>query len=53
MSEACIENYKYDEHAANCLRVNGNVYLVDEFYRLFNIQGGQMYLDPKYRIEIW
>ena len=53
MSEACIENYKYDEHAANCLRVNGNVYLVDEFYRLFNIQGGKMYLDPKYRIEIW
>ena len=44
---------KKDEHAPFCLRVNGNVYLMDEFYRLFNIKSGQMYLDPKDRIEIW
>ena len=48
-----IENYQKDEHAPFCLRVNGNVYLMDEFYRLFNIKSGQMYLDPKDRIEIW
>ena len=53
MSADEIENYKKDEHAANCLRVNGNVYLMDEFYRLFNIQSGKMYLAPKDRIEIW
>ena len=53
MSENAIEDYKEDNHAANCLRVNGNAYLMDEFYRLFNIKSGQMYLDPKDRIEIW
>ena len=53
MSADEIENYKKDEHAANCLRVNGNVYLMDEFYRLFNCQDGKMYLAPKDRIEIW
>jgi predicted metalloendopeptidase len=29
------------------------VYLMDEFYRLFNIKDGKMYLAPKDRIEIW
>ena len=53
MSADEIEYYKTDEHAANCLRVNGNVYLMDEFYRLFNIKDGKMYLAPKDRIEIW
>ena len=53
MSENAIEDYKQDNHAANCLRVNGNVYLMDEFYRLFNIKDGKMYLTPKDRIEIW
>ena len=53
MSEKAIEDYKEDNHAANCLRVNGNVYLMDEFYRLFNIKDGKMYLAPKDRIEIW
>ena len=53
MSADEIENYKKDEHAANCLCVNGNVYLMDEFYRLFNCQDGKMYLAPKDRIEIW
>ena len=53
MGDEAIEEYKTDEHAPNCLRVNGNVYLMDEFYRLFNIQSGKMYLAPKDRIEIW
>ena len=53
VSEKAIEDYKKDEHSANCLRVNGNVYLMDEFYRLFNCQDGKMYLAPKDRIEIW
>ena len=53
MGDEAIEEYKTDEHAPNCLRVNGNVYLMDEFYRLFNIQSGKMYLNPQDRIEIW
>ena len=53
MSAEKIEDYKQDEHAAFYLRVNGNVYLMDEFYRLFNIKDGKMYLAPKDRIEIW
>jgi predicted metalloendopeptidase len=35
------------------LRVNGNVYLMDEFYRLFNISSGNMYLAPADRLVIW
>ena len=42
-----------DIHAAGCLRVNGNVYLMDEFYRVFNITKGEMYLAPEKRFWIW
>ena len=42
-----------DIHAAGCLRVNGNVYLMDEFYRVFNITKGKMYLSPEKRFLIW
>jgi predicted metalloendopeptidase len=35
------------------VRVNGNVYLMNEFYRLFNIKSGKLYLAPVDRIEIW
>ena len=52
-SDEAINDYEEDEHAPNFLRVDGNVYLVNEFYRLFNIQSGKMYLAPDKRIEIW
>ena len=52
-SDEAIDDYEEDEHAPNFLRVDGNVYLVNEFYRLFNIQSGKMYLAPDKRIEIW
>lgn len=42
-----------DPHAAGCLRVNGNVYLLDEFYRVFNITKGAMYRTPDKRFQIW
>lgn len=42
-----------DIHAPGCLRVNGNVYLLDEFYRVFNITKGNMYLAPEKRFLIW
>ena len=42
-----------DVHAAGCLRVIGNVYLLDEFYRVFNITGGTMFLKPEERFVIW
>lgn len=48
------DNYlNKDEHAAGCLRVMGNVYLMDEFYRVFNITKGAMYLPPSKRFLIW
>ena len=53
MSELAIKLFENDVHAPNPLRVNGNVYLMDEFYRLFNISSGNMYLPPVDRIEIW
>ena len=42
-----------DEHAAGSLRVMGNVYLMDEFYRVFNITRGILYLAPDKRFLIW
>ena len=47
------EVFVIDFHAYDPVRVNGNVYLVDEFYRLFNIKSGKRYLAPADRIEIW
>ncbi len=48
------EDYDNDEHSAPNLRVNGNVYQMDEFYSVFNIQGGKMAIFPKSkRIAIW
>ncbi len=53
-NEKGVEIYVTDTHSAPCLRVNGNVYQIDEFYRVFNIQGGEMYIFPKSnRITIW
>ena len=48
-----MESYKTDEHACHKLRVNGNVNLTDEWYDLFNIKSGKMYVKPEQRITIW
>ena len=48
-----MQSYKTDEHACHKLRVNGNVNLTDEWYDLFNIKSGKMYLKPEQRITIW
>ena len=45
--------FEDDEHAPNMLRVNGNVCNTDEWYRLFHIESGNMYLDTDKRIHIW
>lgn len=46
-------NYKTDEHAAPILRVNGIVNLTNEWYRLFSISDGAMYVAPDKRVSIW
>lgn len=48
-----ITDYITDVHALPPLRVNGNVYQLNEFYRLFNIKSGKRYIAPEKRIEIW
>lgn len=53
LSEKKIKSYAKDPHSPHALRVNGNVYLMDEFYRLFNISSGNMYLAPADRLVIW
>lgn len=42
-----------DEHSTNCNRVNGITRLMDEWYDLFNVTHGQMYLAPADRVKIW
>ena len=53
MTSEKMEVFKEDEHAYYKLRVNGNVCLTNEWYRLFNITSGDMYLAPDTRISIW
>lgn len=48
-----ISIYEEDEHAHPKVRVNGNVNLTDEWYRLFDIKSGKMYKAPSERITIW
>ena len=53
VSALAYVSFATDLHSPYCIRVNGNVYLMNEFYRLFNIKSGKMFLAPKDRIEIW
>ena len=53
LSEAEIIRYNTNDRAIPPLRVDGNVAQLDEFYRLFGITGGKMYLAPRQRIHIW
>jgi len=53
MTPAKMELYKKDEHSAPKLRVNGNVCLTNEWYRVFDISSGKLYLAPDKRILIW
>ena len=52
-SDETFREFNDDEHSIHSIRVNGNVYLMDEFYRLFGITGGKGFVRPENRIEIW
>ena len=45
--------YTSDEHSTNINRVNGIVPLFDDWYRLFGVTDGQLYLAPEQRVRIW
>lgn len=52
-SDETFREFNDDEHSIHSIRVNGNVYLMDEFYRLFGITGGKGFVRPENRIEVW
>ena len=45
--------YNIDVHSNNINRENGIVTLFDDWYRLFNMTGGELYLAPEQRVRIW
>ena len=45
--------YEIDSHSIFPNRVNGIVTLFDDWYRLFNVTGGELYLAPEQRVHIW
>ena len=45
--------YYIDVHSSSFNRVNGIVTLFDDWYRLFNVTDGQLYLAPEKRVRIW
>ena len=53
ISQEKADDYVENVHAPGSLRVIGNVYLMDEFYRVFNITRGALYLAPDKRFLIW
>ena len=47
------KKYETDVHAASNIRVNGNVYQMDELFDVFNITDGYFYVKKENRIHIW
>lgn len=45
--------YITEIHAPGSLRVNGTIREMDEFYEVFGITSGKMYIAPQERIHIW
>lgn len=45
--------YLTDGHSIPQNRINGIVTLFDDWYRLFNVTDGKLYLAPEKRVQIW
>ena len=45
--------YLTDDHSSVNNRVNAIVTLFDDWYRLFNVTDGKLYLAPEKRVQIW
>jgi predicted metalloendopeptidase len=45
--------YYNDDHSSGINRVNGVVTLFDDWYRLFNVKSGKIYVAPENRVKIW
>ena len=45
--------YLTDVHSIPQNRINGIVTLFDDWYRLFNVTDGKLYLAPEKRVQIW
>ena len=54
-SEADLETwYRIDNHAVCPNRINGTLRLLDDWYRLYDVQpGDKLYLAPEKRVKIW
>jgi len=47
------EQYLVDTHSMHSNRVNGIVTLMDEWYQLFDVKDGQLFVQPAQRVKIW
>lgn len=45
--------YLTDNHSLSANRINGVVTLMDDWYGLFKVSEGALYLDPGHRVKIW
>jgi predicted metalloendopeptidase len=46
-------NYYYDVHSCHGNRIRGVVTLMDDWYRVFNVTDGKLYVAPEKRVKIW
>lgn len=47
------EQYLNDSHSRGTNRVNGIVTLMDEWYQLFDVKDGKLFVEPEKRVKIW
>ena len=49
-----VDEYLYDRHPFNCIRVNAIVSSLDAFYELYDVgEDDPMYVAPEDRLELW
>ena len=48
-----IEQYYYDNHSTSANRINGITRIMDEWYDLFQVKSGGIYVAPADRPHIW
>lgn len=48
-----LKNYYYDVHSCHGNRIRGVVTLMDDWYRVFNVTDGKLYVAPEKRVKIW
>lgn len=48
-----LKSYYNDVHSCHGNRIRGVVTLMDDWYRVFNVKDGKLFVEPEKRVKIW